>query len=312
MTAHEPVLSSSNNAFALLHETEAIRVLEDGDGHYMGMMSGRVTGPGGVAYMAGRSNFSRPYSGVVAHELGHNMNLAHAPCGDPAGADPSFPYPDGSVGSWGYDFGGGGRLVPPGRPDLMSYCGPDWISDYHFTNALRYRLFDEGAPVAGSGRLAAESLLLWGGLDGEGKLFLNPAFVVEATPTLPDSVGEFRVTGRATDGVQLFTLDFAMSEMVDGEGGSSFVFVVPARPGWAGSLASLVLAGRAGAVTLDADSDRPMAILRNPGNGQVRGILRNLPLPTRVAADEAAAVAGPGLELLFSRGIPDTAAWSRR
>ena len=38
VTAHEPVLSSSNNTFALVRETEAIQAIEGGRGHYMGMM----------------------------------------------------------------------------------------------------------------------------------------------------------------------------------------------------------------------------------------------------------------------------------
>ena len=72
------------------------------------------------------------------------------------------------------------ELVHPSTPDLMSYCRPKWISDYHFANALRFRLFDERPPL-----VAAMSLLLWGGLDAEGEPFLNPAFVVDAPPALP-------------------------------------------------------------------------------------------------------------------------------
>ena len=308
VTAHEPVWSSSNSAFELLDETEAIRVLEGGDGHYMGMMSGHVTGAGGVAAMPGRSNFSQPYSGVVAHELGHNMNLAHAPCGGAAGSDPAFPYQDGSSGAWGYDWEGR-RLVRPNRLDLMGYCWPKWISDYHFAKALRFRLADEG--TSASAAVQTQSLLLWGGVDGEGAPFLEPSFVVDAPRVLPDSAGPYRMTGRSAIGGIIFSLDFTMPTVADGDGRSSFAFVLPVQPGWE-ALASVTLTGPGGSATLDADSDRPMAILRNPRNGQVRGILRDLSQPTRVAADEAAAVAGPGLELLFSRGIPDTAAWSRR
>ena len=53
-----------------------------------------------------------------------------------------------------------------------------------------------------------------------------------------------------------------------------------------------------------------MTVLLDPVNGQVRAILRDLP-----QADAAAALApqaGPdSLDVLFSRGIPDAAAWSR-
>ena len=307
VTAHEPVLSSSNSKFVLLAETRAIRAMEGGTGHYMGMMSGTLSPGGGVASLAGRVNFSSLNASTVAHELGHNMSLRHAPCGNPSQVDQSYPYPDGSTGAWGYDFRDGGGLVHPSTPDLMSYCRPPkWISDYHFTNALRYRLFDEGPPL-----VAATSLLLWGGMDAEGEAFLNPAFVVDAPPALPDSAGEHRITGRTASGSELFALDFAMPEVVDGDGSSSFAFVLPAQPGWASNLATLTLSGPGGSVTLDSDTDIPMAILLNPSTGQVRAILRDLPSPTQAGMDAAGRAAGPGLEVLFSRGIPDGPAWSR-
>ena len=127
--AHEPVVSSSNNGFDLRTSVQAIRAMEGGTGYYMGLMSTPVTGPKGVAFIATRVSFSVPFATTIAHELGHNMSLYHAPCGGAGGPDPSYPYPDASTGAWGYDFRDGGRLVHPGRGrDLMSYCSPRWIS----------------------------------------------------------------------------------------------------------------------------------------------------------------------------------------
>ena len=89
-------------------------------------------------------------------------------------------------------------------------------------------------------------------------------------------------------------------------------FPVPVRSGWEGSLATLTLSGPGGSVTLDAGSDYPIAILRDPRNGHVRGILRDAPDLAMEQADLAAELgAGPGLEVVFSRGIPDAAAWRR-
>ncbi len=92
---------------------------------------------------------------------------------------------------------------------------------------------------------------------------------------------------------------------------SSFVFALPARPGWADALANVTLSGPAGAATLDGDSDMPMAILRDPRSGQVRGFLRDPPLAIRAAAVAAGHAVGPGVDVLFSRGIPDGSAWRR-
>ena len=311
VTAHEPVLSSSNSTRRLLDETEAIRVMEGAGGHYMGMMAGPVAGPAGVAFVPGRASFSAPRPGTIAHELGHNMSLHHAPCGGAGDPDPSFPHPDGSVGAWGYDFARG-ELVRPTTPDLMSYCGPpDGISDYHFANALRYRLFDERGSAEAAVAAPATSLLLWGGTGANGAPFLNPAFVVDAPPALPDSAGAYTVTGRSARGTELFSLRFAMPRTADGDGGSGFAFALPAGLGWAGDLASITLAGPGGSFALNDDSDLPMAILRDPATGRVRGILREAPLPARAAMDAVERSPAPELEMLFSRGMPDAAAWRR-
>ena len=306
VTAHEPVLSSSNSAFVIRDETKAIRAIESGAGHYMGMMARPVTGASGVAFLPGRVSFSVPWEGTIAHELGHNMNLRHSPCGRTPGTDPSYPYAGGVIGAWGYDFEGG-RLKAPLTPDLMAYCSSSWISDYQFTNALRYRLFDEGRETTAAG----PSLLLWGGVDSEGEPHLQPAFVVDAPALLPDSAGEHQIIGRAANGVHLFSFSFMMPETADGDGSSSFAFVLPAQPGWSGSLASITLAGPGGSATLDEDSNEPMVILRNPRNGQVRGILRDPPSETQTAADAVGLAGSRGLDMLFSRGIPGVEAWRR-
>ena len=310
VTAHDPVLSSSNSAFALIRETDAIRVMEGGTGHYMGMMSPPITGGVlGLGNRPGRSSFSGPYSSTLAHELGHNFNLSHAPCGGAGFPDPSYPHHGAAIGAYGYDFGGA-RLVPPGRRDLMSYCWPYWISDYHFTNALRYRLFDEGMPDAAA-YIPSKSLLLWGGASADGVPFLEPSFVVNAIASLPDSAGEYRLDGRNAEGRSIFSLSFAMPHIADGDGSSSFVFALPVRPGWE-ALAEITLTGPDGSATLDGDTDdRTMAILRNARTGQVRGILRDVPSPTQAAMDAAGQAADQRLEMLFSRGIPSAEAWRR-
>ena len=295
VTQHDPVEISSNSAFTILSETEVIRVLENGTGHYMGLMSGEVTGASGVAHRPGRSSFAIPAGWIMAHELGHNMSALHAPCGDGTigSRDPYYPHDDGSIGGWGWDFRDGGRLVGPSTWDVMSYCGPRWISDYHFTRMARFRLSE--AASHGSPRPAspAESLLLWGGVDEEGSLFLEPAFNVVARPQLPAEGGEYLLTGRGAGGTELFSLSFDMLEVADGDGRSAFVFVLPARSGWVDALESITLAGPGGEVTLDGESDNPLAIVRDRLTGTVRAFLREAP------TDQP-----PSVEVLFSRGIP--------
>ena len=313
--AHPPVWVSTNNVFALVHETELIRVMEGGSGYYKGMMAGNISGAGGAAKRPGWVSFSAAEPSTLAHELGHNLSLYHSPCGNPSDVDPSYPDADGSIGAWGYDFSEPSRLLPPVWRDLMAYCRnrPRWIGDYHFTNALRYRL---RATASGEVKTlvakTAKSLLLWGGVDSDGIPFLEPAFVVDAPAALPRSKGEFEITGRNADGEELFSLRFPMTQVADGDGGSSFVFVLPAQPGWDEELASISLNGPGGSVRLDEEIDRRVTILRNPKTGEIRGILRGVAGGSGSGDDTVSALSlEPGMEAITSRGIPQAIDWRK-
>ena len=306
VTAHEPVETNSNYVPDLLDETRAIQVMEGGRGYYMGTMTGRLTSRiRGAAYVSGRSSFSVPHATTMAHELGHNLSLLHAPCGGAALLDPSYPFGDGSIGAWGYDTREG-ELVLPRRRDLMSYCSQRWVSDYHFANALRYRAARAGAAAARVTARPERSLLLWGGIDANGRLHLKPVLAADIPPALPPPGGAYAITGRTRDGHELFTLRFEMPEAADGDGGGGFAYALPVLPDRAGDLASITLSGPEGSFTLDESSDRPLAILRDPRTGQVRAILRG-ENATLAARQGATAVSGePGLQVLFTRGIPGT------
>jgi hypothetical protein len=72
---------------------------------------------------------------TMPHELGHAHGRKHAPCGNAAGPDPTFPYPDATIGVWGYSIVTKLLFSPSGSAqphDFMSYCGPEWTSDYTF------------------------------------------------------------------------------------------------------------------------------------------------------------------------------------
>ena len=311
LAIHEPVVTNSNNAFSMLDQTGAIRAAEGGTGYFMGTLTGSVSGALGVAYVPGWVSFSIADSSVMAHELGHNLSLYHAPCGGAGGPDISFPQSDGSIGAWGYDFSAG-SLVQPSIRDLMSYCNPTWVSEFYFTNSLRHRLVWEAAEGSAPPAAPTLSLLVTGGVGEDGSPYLAPAFVIDAPPSLPRSSGEYRLSGMTATGAELFGLDFEMPVIAGEEDRSSFAFTVPAQAAWARDLARISLAGPKGSFTLDAGTDRPAVILRDPRTGHVRGFFTDLP-PGVTAADARGGLipVAPGLEILFTRGIPDAAAWRR-
>ena len=312
LTVREPVWTSldpvNDNRSELLSEIAAIHTLDGASGHYMGILrqeDGQYGG--GIAFRGGNSLVSSLHASTIAHELGHNMSLGHAPCGTGGGLDPSYPYTDGKIGVWGYDFRAG-VLVIPTRPDLMSYCYPEWISDYNFKKALEYRLSEE-ARASGKPAAATRTILLWGGVNASRELLLEPTFVVTAPPALPDKNGPYLLTGEDVDGSVLFSLNFGMPEIADGDGGSSFVFALPVQPEWPDRLAHIALSGPEGVVTMGSDEDRSVALLRDRTTGRVRGILRNWSDPSLRATRPT--VPEPNLEVVVSRGIPDKAAWNR-
>ena len=292
---HDPVVTSDNVGFTIMYETEAIRLMEGRPGYWLSMLAPvRASGLFGVAYnIPSWTSFSIPASPTVAHELGHNMGLWHAPCGGAGGPDPLYPHSWGTIGSWGYNRETR-RLVTPYAPDIMSYCGGQWISDYHRANGVRHRMHTEATATFGT---KTRSVLVWGGLDADGDPFLEPSFITDALPSLPPSGSDFVVTGRTEGGDEAFSFRFDMPETPDAEGESAgFVFAVPVT--WAGELEGITLAGGDGSVILNEDTDQPMTILRDPVTGQVRAILR------RSAEQAMAAVGEVGWEVMFSRGIP--------
>jgi len=293
---HEPVISSSNNGYSILRETELIRLIEGRPGYWLSMAAPVVEfGLLGVAYgVPSWTSFSLPLPTTVAHELGHNMGLWHAPGCYASGPDPLYPHPSGTIGSWGYDFDHK-KLVSPFAPDIMSYCGGQWISDYHRANALRHRVNTELATTAGFGAKVS-SVLVWGGVGAGGALFLEPSFLVDALPSPPPAGADFALSGGTEEG-EAFSFNFDMPKCQDAEDERcGFVFAIPVT--WEGELATITLAGPDGSVVLNEDSHQPMTILRDAATGEIRAILRR---PPEQAADAAGAQAR---EVLFSRGIP--------
>ncbi len=298
---HDPVEIDSRSGYVVLYRTVAIRAAEGGSGHWMGLMPSFSDVFGVADGIPGTSSASRTNAGTMVHELGHNLSLRHAPCGGAGSPDPAYPYGDGSIGAWGYDHRGDSLIDKDEAKDLMTYCEPEWVSDYHFEKAHQYRTVQEMS-FGGAMSRTGPSLLVWGARSPSGELSMDPALLVEGRSLLPEARGDYTLTGLDDAQRELFSISFDMEEPADAEEGIGiFVFLLPVEPGWE-ALASLVLAGPGGALfTLDGDTEATMALIRDVRSGQVRAIRGDF-------AERPSAP--PGHVVRWSRGVPDREAWS--
>ena len=297
------------NMRQVLDDIALLHAADGASGYYMGVPPWKTSGIVGIAWLGSKLSVSRLDGHTIAHEFGHNFSLGHSPCGGPAGVDGRYPHSGGRIGTWGYDFRNGTLVDPDMHTDLMTYCGNNWISDYSFAKAVEYRAETQAVKAQA---VAQGVLVVRGGVDG-GRLRIEPAFVLDAPPTLPGRTGPYRLAGSDEQGAELFALSFEMAEIADAEseGDGGFTFAIPVRAQWAETLAAITLVGPEGSVSLTGDDpDIPStALVLDAATGRIRAILRD-PLTLAVAADRFSS-ALPRTVTLFSRGIPDAAAWSR-
>ena len=288
----------------LFSEVAMLRTSDGSTSHYMGVIP--EGGFGGIADTPGFVSLAILDEYVIAHELGHNMSLLHAPCGVDDG-DITYPHDNGAIGAWGYNLSNG-SLIPPETPDLMGRCRPNWISDYYLQKAINYRVMEESRLTATS-MSAMRSMLVWGRVNGSGDIVLEPSFVIETRPSLPHESGPYRMEGEDSDGNTLFTLNFAVSEIPDVEGGA-FAFAIPVQADWAYRLTRVTLSGPGGFAELTRDGNRSAAFLLDRNTRKVRGVLRDWPGPTNSLQAARRVLPEPGLEVIISSGIPDPADWA--
>jgi hypothetical protein len=202
---------------------------------------------------------------TVAHELGHNLGVRHAPCGNPDGVDPGYPYVNARLGHPGYDYVDHRLMAPTSYYDLMSYCSPRWISDYNFQLMLSWRMAAEPMAVAMAAAPPETGLLVWGRM-GPWGMALEPAVPVEVPPFLPAVEGPYRIRGLDEEGRELFSFRFQPDEVSHGEGGMEmeFAWVVPLGEEVRARVARLELEGPGGP---ESQVSRVSRVRAGPGMG---------------------------------------------
>ncbi len=268
-------LVSDEGRWGLVLELEALRLLDNATGYYYGAAASVNGFVRGIARRGGWTSMGKALDADFAHEVGHNLNLGHAPCGGADRADPDYPHPGGSVGAWGFDFRDSTLISPDYHKDIMGYCYEQgWISDYFYEKVIDFRERVEGRnrqPMAGA-PASDDVLVLWGGMQG-GELRMEPPFPATAPARLPNANGPYRLEGVGQQGEVMFLLSFTPGE--DKFGNQYFFFAIPIEQDWEDSLERIVLTSPEQSVTIDASDQRRLSILRDSSTGHVRGILRD-------------------------------------
>ena len=270
--------NGSSEWSTLLNEIRLLQVADGTGKNFYGVVKTTYgSGIAGIGYVPGKTavGWDRLPSGdgVLAHELGHNFSLQHAPACTPGGEDPSFPRSDGTIGVWGLDVASL-TLKSPGSFDLMGYCGgTNWISEYNYQKALNYRQLISGTLVAG----AQSGLLVWGRIEN-GVVTLEPAFEVSAPPQVPVSRGPYTLEGLDAGGGVLFSYQFEGEQVADqGAGQRQFAFAIPFNASRSDRLARLRVRGAGRDAELSS-----VAAMSAQGRGAT--LLRQLlPMPDRQA-----------------------------
>lgn len=233
----DPVTNQNNFYSVALDHMRATWLAEGSpDFYYYGVIPQEVGGIVGLGYVDNpqphvfRQAVGWDYPGyeyrstTMAHELGHNMGRNHAPCGGPASPDPLYPYFNASIGVFGYEVDRGDLKNPSVYKDLMSYCDPEWISDYTYKAIMEFRF---AADNVTPNKEPQDVLLLWGRMTND-KLVLEPAFRIKTRSFMPQKSGPYTLSGFDKNGNQLFSYSFAGIRVADALNGTRhFAFTIP-------------------------------------------------------------------------------------
>jgi hypothetical protein len=158
--------------------------LLDASGNTWFGYTGGVVGYGFVGYRASIAvtkavvygNWDLHGDDFAAHEIGHNLGMDHTPCN--VDSPYTYPYANGAIGQYGYNVNAQ-SIIDKNRPDIMSYCEPEWVSDFTYQ-----RWYDDQKSMLARVELPSQdSVFVRATLASDGTAKLQPVYNFAASPS---------------------------------------------------------------------------------------------------------------------------------
>lgn len=245
---------------------------------------------------------------VLPHELGHATGRQHVRCDGTEGyPDLSYPYPEGAIspgpsgptalfGFHPFSL----KIFGPATKETMSYCGPDWFSDYTY-KAIRLHLVERhatrrAAAGAAAGETGVVSLRLAAD-GGHGQIISLYRF--EAAPSPDPGGGDFALELFNAGGAALSTHRFTPPAPAEGDD-TGLVLEIP----WPAGVARIDLTYKGTVLDSRAASPHPPTVtLLSPNGGE------SLSGPTVVVEWQATDADGDPLGYVVQYSPDNGATW---
>jgi hypothetical protein len=148
----------------------------------------------------------------MTHEMGHNFGRYHSPCGTNNGVG-FYPYGGAVIGQWGFDIATSTLYNPGSNFDYMSYCAPEWTSDYTYRavyDAWSWVTDPFGAAAVSA---AEESWVISGYRDTAGEWHVAPARLQAMPPGAAPTAGPLQLELLDSSGQVLAEQPFALTPL---------------------------------------------------------------------------------------------------